>query len=98
MAETNESWSGEAQKAADELHRKMLIYIRRFERAEMSKNDGKGYFKPTLDKYPERKKLVRWLDMLDTPEDVNESEMELPGKYPYTRAYMPLDTGVDYGL
>ena len=25
--------AGEAQKAADELHRKMLIYIRRFEKA-----------------------------------------------------------------
>ena len=42
--------------------------------------------KPTLDKYPERKEtLLDERDILDTPEDVNESEMELPGKYPYTR-------------
>ena len=42
--------------------------------------------KPTLDKYPERKEtLLDGRDILDTPEDVNESEMELPGKYPYTR-------------
>jgi len=42
--------------------------------------------KPTLDKYPERKEtLLDKRDILDTPEDVNESEMELPGKYPYTR-------------
>ncbi|MEC7687068.1 MAG: methylmalonyl-CoA mutase family protein [Candidatus Thermoplasmatota archaeon] len=42
--------------------------------------------KPTLDKYPERKEtLLDERDILDTPEDVNESEMQLPGKYPYTR-------------
>ena len=42
--------------------------------------------KPTLDKYPERKEtLLDERDILDTPEDVNKSEMELPGKYPYTR-------------
>ena len=42
--------------------------------------------KPTLDKYPERKEtLLDRRDILNTPEDVNESEMELPGKFPYTR-------------
>ena len=42
--------------------------------------------KPTLDKYPERKEtLLDGRDILNTPEDVNESEMELPGKFPYTR-------------
>ena len=47
---------------------------------------GDETLKPTLDKYPERKEtLLDERDILDTPEDVNESEMELPGKYPYTR-------------
>ena len=42
--------------------------------------------KPTLDKYPERKEtLLDGRDILNTPEEVNESEMELPGKFPYTR-------------
>ena len=42
--------------------------------------------KPTLENYPERKEtLLDERDILDTPEDVNESEMQLPGKYPYTR-------------
>ncbi|MBE27678.1 MAG: methylmalonyl-CoA mutase [Euryarchaeota archaeon] len=42
--------------------------------------------KPTLDKYPERKEtLLDERDILDTPEDVNDSKLELPGKFPYTR-------------
>ena len=42
--------------------------------------------KPTLDKYPERKEtLLDGRDILNTPEEVNESEMEVPGKFPYTR-------------
>ncbi len=42
--------------------------------------------KPTLDKYPERKEtLLDGRDILNTPEEVNESKMELPGKFPYTR-------------
>ena len=42
--------------------------------------------KPTLDKYPERKEtLLDGRDILNTPGEVNESEMELPGKFPYTR-------------
>ena len=42
--------------------------------------------KPTLDKYPERKEtLLDGRDILNTPEEVNEAEMELPGKFPYTR-------------
>jgi len=42
--------------------------------------------KPTLEKYPERKEtLLDERDILNTPEDVNDSEIEFPGKYPYTR-------------
>ena len=42
--------------------------------------------KPTLDKYPERKEtLLDGRDILNTPEEVNELEMEVPGKFPYTR-------------
>jgi len=42
--------------------------------------------KPTLEKYPERKEtLLDERDILNTPEDVNDSEIELPGKFPYTR-------------
>ena len=42
--------------------------------------------KPTLEKYPERKEtLLDKRDILNTPEEVNESEIELPGKFPYTR-------------
>ncbi len=42
--------------------------------------------KPTLDKYPERKEtLLDEREILDTPEDVNDSKLELPGKFPYTR-------------
>ncbi len=42
--------------------------------------------KPTLEKYPERKEtLLDERDILNTPEDVNNSELELPGKFPYTR-------------
>ncbi len=42
--------------------------------------------KPTLEKYPERKEtLLDERDILNTPEDVNDSETELPGKFPYTR-------------
>ena len=42
--------------------------------------------KPTLEKYPERKEtLLDKRDILNTPEEVNEAEIELPGKFPYTR-------------
>ena len=42
--------------------------------------------KPTLEKYPERKEtLLDKRDILNTPEDVNDSTLELPGKYPFTR-------------
>ena len=42
--------------------------------------------KPTLDKYPERKEtLLDEREILNTPEDVNDSKLELPGKFPYTR-------------
>ena len=42
--------------------------------------------KPILNKYPERKEtLLDGRDILNTPEEVNEAEMELPGKFPYTR-------------
>ena len=42
--------------------------------------------KPTLDKYSERREtLLDGREILNTPEEVNESEMELPGKFPYTR-------------
>ena len=45
-----------------------------------------GTLKPTLEKYPERKEtLLDERDILNTPEDVNDSEIELPGKFPYTR-------------
>ena len=42
--------------------------------------------RPTLEKYPEREEtLLDERDILNTPEDVNDSETELPGKFPYTR-------------
>ena len=42
--------------------------------------------KPTLEKYPERKEtLLDERDILNTPEDVNDSTLKLPGKYPFTR-------------
>ena len=42
--------------------------------------------KPTLENYPERKEtLLDKRDIVNTPEDVNNSELELPGKFPYTR-------------
>ena len=42
--------------------------------------------KPTLEKYPERKEtLLDEREILNTPEDVDNSELELPGKFPYTR-------------
>ena len=42
--------------------------------------------KPTLEKYPERKEtLLDKRDILNTPEDMNDSTLELPGKYPFTR-------------
>ena len=42
--------------------------------------------KPILEKYPERKEtLLDERDILNTPEDVNDSTLELPGKYPFTR-------------
>ena len=42
--------------------------------------------KPTLEKYPEREEtLLDGRERLNTPENVSESELELPGKFPYTR-------------
>ena len=42
--------------------------------------------KPTLEKYPEREEtLLDGRERLNTPEDAYESELELPGKFPYTR-------------
>ena len=42
--------------------------------------------KPTLEKYPEREEtLLDGRERLNTPEDIHESELELPGKFPYTR-------------
>ena len=42
--------------------------------------------KPTLEKYPEREEtLLDGRERLNAPEDVQESELELPGKFPYTR-------------
>jgi len=42
--------------------------------------------KPTLEKYPEREEtLLDKRERLNTPEEVHESELELPGKFPYTR-------------
>ena len=42
--------------------------------------------KPTLEKFSEREEtLLDERDILNTPEDVNDSETELPGKFPYTR-------------
>ena len=42
--------------------------------------------KPTLEKHPERKEtLLDEREILNTPEDVNDSTLELPGKYPFTR-------------
>ena len=39
--------------------------------------------KPTLEKYPERKEtLLDEREILNTPEDVDNSELELPGKCP----------------
>ena len=42
--------------------------------------------KPTLEKYPEREEtLLDGRERLNAPEDVQRSELELPGKFPYTR-------------
>ena len=42
--------------------------------------------KPTLEKYPEREEtLLDGRERLNAPEDVQGSELELPGKFPYTR-------------
>nr|AIF00835.1 methylmalonyl-CoA mutase N-terminal domain-containing protein (mcmA1) [uncultured marine group II/III euryarchaeote KM3_13_C08] len=42
--------------------------------------------KPTLEKFSERKEtLLDERERLNTPEDVNDSTLELPGKYPFTR-------------
>lgn len=47
---------------------------------------GDETLKPTLEKYPERKEtLLDEREILNTPEDVDNSELELPGKFPYTR-------------
>ena len=41
---------------------------------------------PTLEKYLERKEtLLDERERLNTPEDVNDSDLKLPGKFPYTR-------------
>lgn len=46
--------------------------------------------KPTLEKYPERKEtLLDEHERLNTPEDVDNSTLELPGKYPFTRGIHP---------
>jgi len=46
----------------------------------------KETLEPTLEKYPERKEtLLDEREILNTPEEVNNSEIELPGKFPYTR-------------
>ena len=42
--------------------------------------------KPTLEKFSEREEtLLDERERLNTPEDVNDSTLELPGKYPFTR-------------
>ena len=42
--------------------------------------------KPTLQKYQERKEtLLDERERLNTPKDTDSSELELPGKFPYTR-------------
>ena len=42
--------------------------------------------KPTLEKFPEREESqLDERERLSTPEDVNDSTLELPGKYPFTR-------------
>ena len=42
--------------------------------------------KPTLEKYPEREEtLLDGRERLNAPEDVQRAELELPGKFPYTR-------------
>ena len=46
--------------------------------------------KPTLEKYPERKEtLLDEHERLNTPEDVDNSTLELPSKYPFTRGIHP---------
>ena len=46
--------------------------------------------KPTMGKYPEREEtLLDKRERLHTPEDFQNSELELPGKFPYTRGIHP---------
>ena len=46
--------------------------------------------KPTLEKYPERKEaLLDERERLNVPEDVKNTEIELPGSFPYTRGIHP---------
>ena len=46
--------------------------------------------KPTLEKYPERdESQLDEREILSTPEDVNQSKFDLPGKNPYTRGIHP---------
>ena len=46
--------------------------------------------KPTLDKYPERDEVkLDERERLNTPEDVDDSALKLPGKYPFTRGIHP---------
>ena len=46
--------------------------------------------KPTLEKYPERDEShLDEREILSTPEDVNQSKFDLPGKNPYTRGIHP---------
>ncbi len=46
--------------------------------------------KPTLEKYPEREEShLDEREILSTPEDVDQSKFDLPGKNPYTRGIHP---------
>ena len=46
--------------------------------------------KTTLDKYPERDEVkLDERERLNTPEDVDDSALKLPGKYPFTRGIHP---------
>ena len=46
--------------------------------------------KPTLEKFPEREESqLDERERLNTPEDVDESKLDLPGKKPYTRGRHP---------
>ena len=46
--------------------------------------------KPTLEKYPEREEShLDEREILSTPEDIDQSKFDLPGKNPYTRGIHP---------